>query len=208
MRIQEVLFSLFATIFVCTVVVSCDPTPTPELTGTPPTKICANVWTPYYSSGKNYLGVVNGVPCINASRLIITFVEPVQSVTLSFSGASRPYVLQAYDESENLLASQVQPAEFNNGDGTLFDISYSNNSANIKFVQFGGPLGGERVVIAIREISFSKGGVTFKYNFDTFPDGTVIAGDSQDTEGREWQSLSGNEFIDWGFLVSTDLDEQ
>jgi len=207
MRIRNFLLST-ALLFVILVLSACTtPIEEPPIV-TPAAKICANIWTPYYSSGMSYLGVVNGLPCLNAGRLIIVFVEPVESVELSFSGASQPYVLQVYDESGTLLGSQVEQAEFNNGDGALFVIGYSSDSANIKRVRFGGPLGGPTMVIAVRGISFSRAGTQSPYNFDTFPDGSVIAGDTQDTEGREWRSLTGNEFVDWGFLVSTDLDEQ
>jgi hypothetical protein len=186
---------------------ACVPIVSPHTTGPSTAKSCVNVWTPYYSSENNYLGVVNGEPCLNAFRLIITFVEPVQSIELSFSGASQSYVLQAYDENRTELGSQTQRAEFNNGDGTLFTISFNSDATDIKSVQFGGPLGGDRIVIAVREISFSKGGVDFPYDFDAFPDGTVIAGDSQDANGRQWKSLIGDEFTAWGFMVTTDLDE-
>jgi hypothetical protein len=195
-----------------TIVLSaCGPTPEPQVTAetvptqepTPVAAICANVWTPYYSSRKNYLGVLDSASCANAFGLIIDFVEPVDSVSLSFSGASVPYILQVYDENGTQVSSQVQEAEFNNGDGTLFEIGYASNLANIERVLFSGPSGGNRVVIAVREIAFSRTEAESRHNFDTFPDGTVIASDTQDAEGRQWRSLTGDEFADWGFLVST-----
>ena len=197
---------VMACLCVLLVVFACGPTPE-EPTPTTPPIICANVWTPYYASGNNYLGVVSSVPCVDASALILVFEEPVESVSLSFSGASTSYVLRVYDEGGTLLGSEVQPAEFNNGDGTLFEIGYPSDSANIGRVEFSGPSGGDRVVIAVREVAFSRGGIESRHNFDTFPDGTAIAGDTQDAEGREWKSLTGTEFADWGFRVSTDLDE-
>jgi hypothetical protein len=197
-----------AFLFVILVLGACTPPVEEPLPDTPAPEICAIVWTPYQRSGKNYLGVANDGRCVNASALIIVFVEPVESVTLSFSGADKPYVLQVYDESGTLLGGQVQEAEFNNGDGTLFEIGYSSDLANIEHVQFSGPTGGPTVVIAVREISFSRADTESTYDFDTFPDGTVIAGNKKDAQNREYQSLTGNEFVDWGFLVGTDLDER
>ncbi|MBN1264995.1 MAG: hypothetical protein JXA25_05835 [Anaerolineales bacterium] len=194
-----------AFLFVFLILSACTPAATIEEA---PPATCAIVWTPYQASGNNYLGVKDGGDCVNAFALIVDFTEPVESVSLSFSGASKPYIMEVYDESGTLLDIKLQEAQFNNGDGTLFGIGYSSPSANIDRVQFSGPQGGPKVVIAVREIVFSRAGTESSYNFDTFPDGTVIAGNTQDTEGVEWQSLTGNEFADWGFMVSTDLDER
>lgn len=43
----------------------------------------------------------------------------------------------------------------------------------------------------------------YLYTFDTFPDGTPITGDTTDAEGYVWQSLQGDEFSEWGFLVAS-----
>jgi hypothetical protein len=206
MKIRSMVLGM-ACLCVILVFFACGTPPVEEEEPVPPPIICANVWTPYYSSGNNYLGVANGVPCVNASALILVFEEPVESVSLSFSGASTSYVLQVYDQGGTLLGSEVQRAEFNDGDGTLFEIGYSSDLADIARLQFSGPSGGPRVVIAVREVAFSRAGTESRHNFDTFPDGTAIAGDTQDAEGVEWRSLTGDEFADWGFLVSTDLDE-
>lgn len=214
------IVTLVTLIMLAAVVLStCGPTPTPEpevVVETAPPEVptstpiapgtCANVWSPYYSSGNNYLGVVDSCP--SAYGLIIAFVTPVDSVSLRFSGASTSYILQVYDESGTLLGKEVQKAEFNNGDGSLFEIGYTSSLANIGHVQFGGPSGGPQVVIAVREITFSRGGIESKHNFDRFPDGTIIAADSVDSQGRRWRSLTGNEFEEWGFWVGTNFAEQ
>jgi hypothetical protein len=40
----------------------------------------------------------------------------------------------------------------------------------------------------------------YSYNFDAFPDGTEI---TSDREGLKWVQLAGNEFVDWGFEISS-----
>lgn len=45
--------------------------------------------------------------------------------------------------------------------------------------------------------------ITLSYNFETYPDGTAITGDTADTEGRQWKALAGDEFLDWGFKIGT-----
>jgi hypothetical protein len=42
----------------------------------------------------------------------------------------------------------------------------------------------------------------YKYTFDTFPDGKDILGDTT-RDGLVWQSLDGDEFSEWGFLVAS-----
>jgi len=191
--------------FLLMLAIACAPV---GVTGTPqpPAQtICAIVWTPYYSSESNYLGVAPGGRCVNALVLIIEFVDPVESITLSFSGAQQNYVLEAYDEAGSLLGKEIQSAEFNNGAGTLFEISYTSTSPSINRIQFY-PSGNRRAVIAIKRISFILGGLESNFTFEYLPDGMPITADTQDSEGRMWHGLMGNEFSAWGFLVSTDLD--
>jgi len=45
--------------------------------------------------------------------------------------------------------------------------------------------------------------IEYKYTFDSFPDGTPITGNTTNTEGHIWQSLQGDEFSEWGFLVAS-----
>lgn len=128
------------------------------LVASTPVSNCVAVRMNFCWTTDNYLALLDskitgGVSCANARRIEITFIEPVHSVTLAFSGASTNYVMEVYDENGELLGSPVQMGELSEGEETeLFPISFSYDGANIKRISFGAHVG--QVVVAIREITY------------------------------------------------------
>ena len=63
--------------------------------------------------------------------------------------------MDVYDENGDLLDSPTQLAGLIT-DGTLFNIGYRSDAANIGHISFGAYLERDVVVVAIRGISYSK----------------------------------------------------
>ena len=95
------------------------------------------------SSDPQDINRCDGVP------VAITFIEPVREVALTFAGASVPYTLNAYDESNRLLGTVTEDAII--GIGT-FGINYSNADPIIKRVTFGK----ESALTMIKEIYYER----------------------------------------------------
>lgn len=84
--------------------------------------------TPVLSTARpDNIAACSGVP------VRITFRSPARSVTLRYSGAAVDYVLTAYDASNNLLGTVVQPTQLNE----ITDITFQSNGENITQVEFG-----------------------------------------------------------------------
>lgn len=125
------------------------------LVASAPVTSCVAVRANYYSSPHNYLALITGLGCVNARRIEITFLEPVQEVCLEFSGASTHYVMEVYDEDGGLLGTSVELAEFDE-EGSLFTTTSSSDTANISRTSFGVYSESVTAVVAIREIRYAR----------------------------------------------------
>ncbi|TKJ30797.1 MAG: hypothetical protein CEE40_03815 [Chloroflexi bacterium B3_Chlor] len=125
------------------------------LVASAPVTSCVAVRTNYYSSPHNYLALITGLGCVNARRIEITFLEPVQEVCLEFSGASTHYVMEVYDEDAGLLGTSIELAEFDE-EGSLFTTTFSSDTANISRTSFGVYSESITAVVAIREIRYAR----------------------------------------------------
>jgi hypothetical protein len=127
-----------------------------RLSGAPESTYCADATLAAIRSAGTYSGITfpfltsaspgninrcNGVP------VAISFIRPVQQVTLTFAGASVAYVLKAYNSDGILLGTIQKNAVLNAG---TTDITFSDPSARISRVTFGC----QTAVTAIKEIYY------------------------------------------------------
>jgi hypothetical protein len=113
---------------------------------------CAVIWIGYLESDLHYLSVQQGGSSCE-HILEITFVDPVQKVTLEFTGASLNYFLTAFNDSGDQISGSSVPAEFKK-EGNPTQITVESNGAEIKRVIFH-PYQGEGIaVIAVNKITY------------------------------------------------------
>jgi hypothetical protein len=129
-----------------------------RLSGAPETSYCAGATATAIRPAGSYVGLdfkflTTANPAeidrCNTVLLAILFTDPARRVTLTFAGASVPYILSAYDREDNLLGREHKDGVSRGG---TFEVTFASGSADISRVTFGY----EKAVTAVKELEYER----------------------------------------------------